>query len=97
MFSRYCHEHALKATLARNKQNSKSQPPKTAEVLLHSLSHYVKKPKIHIASTSYSEDDHSVTEDNTQQKTTKYNDPFGNSQLIFISVNLLIIVSLQWI
>lgn len=66
----------MRATLARNKQNSKNQPPRTAEVLLHSLSHYVKKPKSQNASTSYSEEDHLISDDKLEQKKI-YNDPFG--------------------
>lgn len=73
----YCNEHALRATLARNKQNSKNQPPRTAEVLLSSLSHYIKKPKNHTVSTSYSEDERITSEESTELKTTKFNDPFG--------------------
>lgn len=76
-FSRYCNEHALRATLARNKQNSKNQPPRTPEVLLNSLSHYVKKPKNQVTSTSYSQEDHLIIDEKVEQKATKYNDPFG--------------------
>lgn len=75
--SRYCNEHALRATLARNKQNSKNQPPRTAEVLLHSLSHYVKKPKTHMPSTSYSKEDRLTADENAEQNANIYNDPFG--------------------
>lgn len=73
----YCNEHALRATLHHNKQNSKTQPPRTAEVLLNSLSHYIRKQK-NGASTSFSEDDHIVSDETIDQKTTKYNDPFSN-------------------
>lgn len=63
--------------MLHNKQNSKNQPPRTAEVLLHSLSHYIKKPKGQEASTSFSENDNSTSKENNEQKITKHNDPFG--------------------
>ncbi|CAG9863610.1 unnamed protein product [Phyllotreta striolata] len=73
----YCNEHALKATLARNRQNSKHPLPRTAEVLLHSLSHYIKKPKIRSSSSStqYSDEGDRASPD-IDQKTTKSLDPF---------------------
>lgn len=67
----------MRATLARNKQNSKNQPPRSAEVLLHSLSHYIKKPKTHMPSTSYSDEDHLTTDEKAEQNANIYNDPFG--------------------
>lgn len=69
----YCSEHALKATLQRNRQNSKNPPPHTPEVLLHNLGHYVKKPRLRTVSSSSHED-----ADETELKTTKYNDPFSD-------------------
>ncbi|CAG9820175.1 unnamed protein product [Phaedon cochleariae] len=74
----YCSEHALKATLARNKQNAKNPPPRTAEFLLHSLSHYIKKPRIRSSSSStqYSEENDHLALEDVDQKLTKFNDPF---------------------
>nr|CAH7762241.1 unnamed protein product [Callosobruchus chinensis] len=76
----YCNEHALKTTLARNKQNVKNPPPHTAEVLLNSLSHYIKKPKYRTtsSSTQYSEDDRGSTDDVSDLKVTKYQDVFAD-------------------
>lgn len=68
----YCHEHALKTTLIRSKQNSKYAPPNTAEVLASSLSHYVKKPKARSISSSTDDGD-----EGTELKVTKSNDPLG--------------------
>lgn len=77
---RYCNEHALKATLARNKQNSKYPPPNTAEVLLQSLSHYVKKPRnrtIYPPNIQHIEEGGRTTPDDTgETKVTKSLDPF---------------------
>lgn len=64
----------------RNKQNAKIQPPKTPEVLLLSLSHYIKKPKNHTASINYNEDEHLSIDESSEEKVTKYTDPFGKYQ-----------------
>ncbi|CAH1999792.1 unnamed protein product [Acanthoscelides obtectus] len=76
----YCNEHALKATLARNKQNVKYPPPHTAEVLLNQLSHYIKKPRYRTTSSSaqYSEDDRASADDVSDIKVTKYQDVFAD-------------------
>ncbi|XP_057668725.1 KAT8 regulatory NSL complex subunit 2 isoform X1 [Diorhabda carinulata] len=73
----YCNEHALKATLARNRQNAKHPLPRTAEVLLHSLSHYVKKPRnrSNSSSTQHSDDGDRLTPD-SELKSAKFLDPF---------------------
>lgn len=68
----YCHEHALKATLIRNKQNSKYPPPKTPEVLANSLTHYVKNPRNRSISSSTDDCD-----EGTELKVTRSNDPLG--------------------
>lgn len=62
--------------MIRNKQNSKNPPPRSAEVLLHSISHYIKKPKTQAPTTSFSEDYH-ISDESTELRMTKYNDPFG--------------------
>ncbi|KAJ8925445.1 hypothetical protein NQ315_009278 [Exocentrus adspersus] len=76
----YCREHALKATLARNKQNSKYPPPKTAEVFLQSLSHYVRNPhnrSLCSSNTQHPEHDGRITpEDIGEAKVAKTLDPF---------------------
>ncbi|XP_023311442.1 KAT8 regulatory NSL complex subunit 2 isoform X2 [Anoplophora glabripennis] len=76
----YCNEHALKATLSRNKQNSKYPPPNTAEVLLQSLSHYVKKPRNRATyppnAQHTDEGDRTILDDVGEAKVTKSLDPF---------------------
>lgn len=76
-YSRYCNEHALKATLARTKQNAKCPPPNTAEVLLASLSHYIKKPKLRAISNSRQNDEDKTGSEDTDLKNATYLDPFG--------------------
>lgn len=51
----------------------------SAEVLLNSLTHYLKKPKSRTTSTStqHSEDDRSTPDEGADQKATKSLDPFG--------------------
>ncbi|KAK4884168.1 hypothetical protein RN001_000439 [Aquatica leii] len=73
----YCNEHALKTNLQNWKRSTHSQPPRTSEVLLHSLSHYIKKPRSRTvsASTQCSDDDHNITED-SDSVITKCLDPF---------------------
>lgn len=68
----YCNEHAVRATLAKNRQNSKHPPQHSAEVLLHNLGHYVKT----LPGCS-DESDQIQTEDELDQKTTKSMDPFS--------------------
>jgi KAT8 regulatory NSL complex subunit 2 len=72
----YCNEHAVRATLAKNRQNSRYPPPQTAEVLLFSLGHYLKKPRNRSISGSTDESDRMLTEDNIEPKTTRCLDPF---------------------
>jgi KAT8 regulatory NSL complex subunit 2 len=72
----YCNEHAVRATLAKNRQNSRYPPPQTAEVLLFSLGHYLKKPRNRSVSGSTDESDRMLTEDNIEPKTTRCLDPF---------------------
>jgi len=73
----YCNEHALKAHLTNSKRGSRCQPPHTAEVLLHSVSHYVKKPRTRTlsSSTQYSDEGRSTPEDH-DGITTKSLNPF---------------------
>lgn len=68
----YCNEHALKTQLQNWKRNSHNQPPRTAEVLLHSLVHYIHKPKAHTSSTN----EDSIIIDDVDSKTTKSLNPF---------------------
>ncbi|RZC42961.1 KAT8 regulatory NSL complex subunit 2 [Asbolus verrucosus] len=72
----YCNEHAIRATLAKNRQNSRYPPPQTAEVLLFSLGHYLKKPRNRNISGSTDESDRVPVEEGVEQKTTKSLDPF---------------------
>lgn len=67
----YCNEHALKTQLQNWKRSNHNQPPRTAEVLLHSLAHYIHKPK-----TQTSSNDDSVTFEDTDSRTTKSLNPF---------------------
>ncbi|XP_050315976.1 KAT8 regulatory NSL complex subunit 2 isoform X2 [Anthonomus grandis grandis] len=73
----YCNEHALKATLVRNRQNGKNPPPLSAESLLTNLSHYVKKPRNRsISSSSFiSDEDRGYGEDG-DPKSVRIIDPF---------------------
>lgn len=75
----YCNEHALKTHLTKTKQGARYPPPKTAEVLLHSLSHYVKKPRSRTVSstTQCSDEGGRSTPDEGEMKITKSLDPFG--------------------
>ncbi|CAH0550081.1 unnamed protein product [Brassicogethes aeneus] len=75
----YCSEHALKTTLTRNRQNSRYPPPHTAEVLLHSLAHYVKKKRCRTTSSSSTQhsDEGSQNPDDVEFKCTKTLDPFS--------------------
>lgn len=70
----YCSEHALKATLTKNKQNAKLPPPHTPEALLSSLTHYIKKPRTR--TTSQQSDEGSSIIDDLELKSTKSLDPF---------------------
>ncbi|KAF5300877.1 hypothetical protein FQR65_LT09039 [Abscondita terminalis] len=73
--SGYCNEHALKTNLQNWKRSTHSQPPRTSEVLLHSLSHYIKKPRSQTATNQYSDDDRNVPEEG-DTVITKSLDPF---------------------
>lgn len=78
-FSCFCNEHALKAHMTRTKQASRYPAPLTPEVLLHSLSHYIKKPRIRTTSnsTQSSDDCGRVTPEDLDTKVTKHLDPFS--------------------
>lgn len=78
--SRYCNEHSLKTTLARNKKNSKNPPPLTAESILSNLSHYIKKPRNRSSSgsTYLPEENH----DSGDGKLIQVVDPFGKYFLV---------------
>lgn len=76
---RYCIEHALKGHF-NSKRGTRWQPPRTAEVLLHSVSHYMKKPRTRTlsCSTQHSDEGRSNTPDeNDDGLVTKSLDPFG--------------------
>ncbi|KAK9873980.1 hypothetical protein WA026_002331 [Henosepilachna vigintioctopunctata] len=74
----YCNNHALKATLIKNRQNCKFQPPHTAEVILNSLSHYIKKPRSRTHSQQSDEGGSCLsTEENLELKVSKSLDPFN--------------------
>ncbi|KAF5297904.1 hypothetical protein FQA39_LY11889 [Lamprigera yunnana] len=75
--SGYCTEHALKNNLQNWRQSTVSQPPRTSEMLLHSLSHYIKKPRSRTISTSThcSDEDHNAPEE-CGNVVTKSLDPF---------------------
>ncbi|KAJ8960136.1 hypothetical protein NQ318_003855 [Aromia moschata] len=90
----YCNEHALKATLARNKQNSKYPPPNTAEVLLYSLSHYVKKPRNRtVSSSTHQSDDGNqvIVDDNVESRLTKSLDPFGKHANVYTAEEITLV------
>lgn len=70
----YCHEHALRTALAKNRENSKYAPPPTGESLLLSLGHYVKKARNKAVSGGST--DEPFQEENFEQKATKGLDPF---------------------
>lgn len=72
---RYCNEHALRNHLLTAKY-VRGQPPKSAEALLYSLSHYVKKPKSRTvsSSTQYSDEGQDSDDDGV---ITKSLDPFS--------------------
>lgn len=70
----YCNEHSLKTHLQRSRNTSKQPPPKTAEVLLHTLSHYVRKPRPRTISGP--DDGGRTTPDPPDAKATKSYDPF---------------------
>ncbi|KAK9679791.1 putative DNA-binding domain [Popillia japonica] len=75
----YCNEHALKTHLSRVKHSSRHPPPQTAEVLLHSLSHYVRKPRTRTVSSSTQcsdDNDKSTPLEEGEVKTTRSLDPF---------------------
>ncbi|XP_044746265.1 KAT8 regulatory NSL complex subunit 2 [Coccinella septempunctata] len=72
----YCNDHALKATLAKNRQNCKYQRPHTAEVILSSLSHYVKKPRVRTHSQQSDDGGPSSSNEDIELKVTKSLDPF---------------------
>lgn len=65
--------------MARNKQNSKYPPPNTAEVLLQSLSHYVKKPRNRAIypNAQHTDEGDRTSDDAGEAKVTKSLDPFS--------------------
>lgn len=76
----FCNEHALKAHLFKAKQGTRMQPPKNAESILSSLSHYVMKPKapnqnLVTSSTYRNSDDGKSSPDFADAKVTKALDP----------------------
>ncbi|XP_022911864.1 KAT8 regulatory NSL complex subunit 2 isoform X2 [Onthophagus taurus] len=76
--SNYCNEHALKTHLTRVRHGTKHPPPQTAEVLLHSLAHYVRKPRTRTVSSSTQgshDNDESLGEEG-EVKATRSLDPF---------------------
>lgn len=82
----FCNEHALKAHLFKAKQGTRMQPPKNAESILSSLSHYVMKPKapnqnLVTSSTYRNSDDGKSSPDFADAKVTKALDPLGNKLL----------------
>lgn len=71
----------MKTHLSRVKHGSRRPPPQTAEVLLHSLSHYVRKPRTRTvsSSTQCSDDAEKAAPalEDGEVKATKSLDPFG--------------------
>lgn len=73
----YCSEHALKAHLLRSKQGCRPAPPRTAEALLGSLSHYVKRPRSrNVSSSTQHSDEGRISPDEGDPKVTRSLDPF---------------------
>lgn len=70
--------------MQKNRQGSKYQPPQTAEVLLSSLTHYIKKPKARTisSSTQHSDEGRSTPDDPDTPRTFKPLDPFGKKKII---------------
>lgn len=74
----YCNEHALKSHLTNSKRTNRFQPPHTAEVLLHSVCHYVNKSRLRtISSSSAHQDDSRSSLEENDTVTTKSYDPYG--------------------
>lgn len=65
--------------MQKNRQGSRYPPPQTAEVLLSSLTHYIKKPKARTtsSSTQHSDEGRSTPDDPDGPRTIKPLDPFG--------------------
>lgn len=80
--SRFCNEHALKSAMQKNRQGSRYPPPQTAEVLLSSLTHYIKKPKTRTisSSTQHSDEGRNTPDDQDGPKIIKPLDPFGKNR-----------------
>ncbi|XP_060530522.1 KAT8 regulatory NSL complex subunit 2 isoform X2 [Cylas formicarius] len=74
----YCSEHALKSTLLRNRQNSKCPSAPSAEHILHSLAHYVKRARSkNVSSSSFMDESERNSQDEIGElKATKCVDPF---------------------
>lgn len=80
MVFRYCSEHSLKNALQKNRHSSRYPPPCTAEALLNSVTHYVKRPRSRTvsSSTQHSDEGRSSTPDEgAELKVTRSLDPFG--------------------
>lgn len=95
--TRYCNEHALKSHLSKAKQGSRYPPPRTAEVLLHSLSHYVRRPRnrTNSLSTQYSEETDRKSPDEGESKITKTLDPLSK-YFFYLKYNFNLIVGLNY-
>lgn len=65
--------------MMRTKQSSRYPAPPTPEVLLHSLSHYVKKSRTRTTSNSTQSSDECgrATPEDLDTKVTKHFDPFS--------------------
>ncbi|XP_049817779.1 KAT8 regulatory NSL complex subunit 2-like isoform X2 [Aethina tumida] len=71
----YCSEHALKTALTRNRR---APPPRTAEVLLSSISHYVsnKRSRTSSSGSSHPSEEYFQTTEENDLGCTKSMDPF---------------------
>lgn len=68
--------------MQKNRQGSRYPPPQTAEVLLTSLTHYIKKPKSRTvsSSTQQSDEGRATPDDQETPRTVKPLDPFGKKR-----------------
>lgn len=84
--SRFCNEHALKSAMQKNREGSRCPPPQTAEVILTSLTHYIKKPKTRSisASTQHSDEGRSTPDDLDGPRPMKPLDPFGKKEKLCV-------------
>lgn len=88
---RYCSEHALKTALTRNRR---APPPRTAEVLLSSISHYVsnKRSRTSSSGSSHPSEEYFQTTEENDLGCTKSMDPFGKVRYFDIYFYLMDIV-----